>query len=128
MNKKYKSISNPDELNKYLQHTSFISWIILGFVMVVLLLFFVWTFIFKIEVKLQGKAEVNDGYIQFYIDENDFKKISVGNKVYIAGKESTIVSVENKNALASKIDLADGEYTYVIVIKEMRPIDFLIGS
>lgn len=127
MKEKDISISSPEELNKHLQSSSFVTWIILGMSILAMLGFFIWSFIFKIPVKLSGTAMVEAGQATLVVEEKNKDKLEVGQKVYILDKEG-VVSFINDKPVVLNLDLADGNYTYRtdIVIKEIRPIDFLI--
>lgn len=128
MNKKSVSISNPDELNKHLQSSSVSTWIALGAVISLLVAFFVWSFIYKLPVKLSGIASVISGQASLKVDEKVLDKVEVGQKVYISNQEGVITFDSENKPVVLNLDLKDGEYTYRtdIVIKEIRPIDFLI--
>lgn len=127
MKKKTINFSGPDDLNKHLQHTSPITWIILSFASVALVAFFVWSSIFIMHIKVAGEAVVKNGEVTLSIEEDDLKKLSVGQSFYIADKEGTVVSFDdNGNALLSYFDLADGSYSDLAYGK--RPIEFLIGK
>ena len=129
MSKKNKNIgiTNPDELNKHLQYTSISTWIILGAVILSLAGLFTWSFIYKIQEKITGKASISSGAVTLTIEESQKPRLAVGQKVYIADKVGEIKSIDDGNPVISLFDLEDGSnYTYTIVVKEMRPIDFLI--
>lgn len=129
MSKKNKNIgiTNPDELNKHLQYTSITTWIVLGAVILSLAGLFTWSFIYKIQEKITGKASISSGAVTLTIKESQKPRLAVGQKVYIADKVGEIESIADGNPVVSLFDLEDGsDYTYTIVIKEMRPIDFLI--
>ena len=129
MSKKNKNIgiTNPDELNKHLQYTSISTWIILGAVILSLAGLFTWSFIYKIQEKITGKASISSGAVTLTIEESQKPRLAVGQKVYIADKVGEIKSIDDGNPVVSLFDLEDGSnYTYTIVVKEMRPIDFLI--
>lgn len=127
MKNKDVSISSPDELNKHLQHTSPLTWIILSVVTALLLGFFVWSAVFKMKIKLSGEAVINNGEVTLTLDEDDLKKLSVGQSFYIANKEGTVVSFDdNDMPILSHFDLADGSYSDIAYGK--RPIEFLIGK
>lgn len=120
-------ISNPDELNKHLQYTSVTTWVVLGAVVISLVGLFTWSFIYKIAVeKITGEAVVSSGAVTLTIEESQKSRLAVGQKVYIANKVGKILSIEDGEPIVSLFELADNNYTYTIVIKEMRPIDFLI--
>ena len=125
----YQGISNPDELNKRLQKTSPVTWIILGIVIAILASFFAWSVIHKINIRLFAKATVIDKNVTLHINDSDLNKLKVNQKVYISGKEGKILSFdESNNPVVSEFDLKNDEYTCYIVIKQMRPVDFLIGK
>lgn len=127
--KKYsKNISSPEELNKYLQHSSLLTWIILGVVGAILISFFTFSFIYKVDVKLTGSAIIKDKEVTLNIAKNDLKKVKVGQKVYINSLEGIIEEVKpDEQPIVSYFPLDDGTYDYKIILKQMRLIDFLIG-
>ena len=121
------AINNPDELNKHLQYTSITTWIVLGAVILSLAGLFTWSFVYKIQEKITGKASISSGAVTLTIEESQKPRLAVGQKVYIADKVGEIKSINDGNPVVSLFDLEDGSnYTYTIVVKEMRPIDFLI--
>ena len=128
MKKQEIRISNPEEFNKHLQHTSTVTWIILGLVTALLISFFVWSCIYKLTIKLTGKADISGGEVTLHVKDSDLKKLQVGQKVYIENKEGQILSFLDKQPVVSTFELSDGEYTYNVVIGEMRPVDFLLGK
>ena len=129
MSKKNKNIgiTNPDELNKHLQYTSVTTWIILGAVILSLAGLFTWAFVYKIQEKITGKALITSGVVTLNVEESQKPRLATGQKVYIADKVGEILSIDEGNPVVSLFDLEDGSnYTYTIVVSEMRPIDFLI--
>lgn len=128
MKKEKISIANPDELNKHLQYTSPTTWIILGIVMALLLSFIVWSCIFKIKIKITGTASINNNEVTIHIEEADKNKIEVGQKVYISNLEGEIKEIVNDEPVITTFELPNGDYSYYIVIKEMKPIDFLTNT
>ena len=129
MKKERASVSNPDELNKYLQKTSFVVWFILGIVVSILLSFFVWSMIYKVKVKISGLADISSGEVTLHVEEKSLKQLEIGQKVYIQNQELEISSLDdNKQPTVTKSTLEDGEYPYYIVVKEVKPIEFLIGK
>lgn len=129
MSKKNKNIgiTNPDELNKHLQYTSITTWIVLGAVILSLAGLFTWSFVYKIQEKITGNASISSGAVTLTIEESQKPRLAVGQKVYIADKVGEILSFDDGSPVVSLFDLEDGSnYTYTIVVKEMRPIDFLI--
>lgn len=128
MKKNNKTITNPDELNKNLQYSSPITWIILTSVVFLLLGFFVWSCIYSITFKLTGMASINEGQVTLVIEERSISKLQVGQKVYIAGQEGEILSIKDDQPVVSTFSLQDGDYEYYIVIGEKKPIEFLLGK
>ena len=128
MEKKNASIASPDELNKHLQQTNPFTWIILGLVTVILLGFFVWSFIFKLQIKLTGTALIESGNVTLEVNRAELNKLKVDQKVLIGEKEGKIISLkEDGQPNISKFELSDGEYKYIIIV-EQRPADFLLGK
>ena len=129
MKKKAQTISNPEELNKYLQRTSPSTWIVLGLIVTILLGFFVWSFVYKFKTKITGLATITSGEATLNVNNADLGKLEVGQKVYINDKEGEILSFyDNGQPKVSAFTLDNGTYTYTIFLKEMRPIDFVIGK
>ena len=128
MKNKQVRISNPDELNKHLQHTSFFTWLILGVAISLLAGFFVWSLLYKMTIKIKGTANVTNHVAVLLLEDSDLDKLKVGQKVYIQDKEGEILSFENKQPVISTFELSDGEYTYKVIIGEKTPFDFLLGK
>ena len=127
MKKNNVSISNPDELNKHLQHTSLFTWLSLGVVSLLLIGFFVWSSVFKLHIKITGQALVSGGEVTLNIDKNALHKLSINQSFYINGKEGTIISFnESGQPMLSLYDLPDGNYDDIAYGK--RPIEFLVGK
>lgn len=125
--KKTVSITNPDDLNKNLQYTSPLTWIILSSVAIMLLGFFVWSSVFKMRIKISGEASIVSGEVTLNISEDDLNKLAIGQSFYIKGQEGKILSFnENGQPVVSSYDLADGSYEEIAYGK--RPIEFLIGK
>ena len=127
MKKKAINISNPDDLNKHLQHTSPFTWIVLSAVAIMLLGFFAWSSIFKMRIKINGEAVISGGEVTLTIEQDDLTKLSVGQSFYIENKEGKILSFnENGQPVVSSYELADGSYENIAFGK--RPIEFLVGK
>lgn len=127
--KKNVNISNPDELNKHLQYSSPVTWIVLSAVLLLLAGFFTWSVLFKFVVKITGTATISSGQVTLNIQPSSLRKLQVGQKVYISEKEGEILSFdENDQPVITNFAIDDGEYPYYVVIKIARPIDFLISK
>ena len=127
MKKQQVRISNQEEFNKHLQHTSLATWIVLGLVVAMLIAFFAWSFLSKLTVRFSGQAEVLSGAVTINMTSSELKKVKVGSKIYINDIEGEIISFTNNQPVVSNFALEDGEYTYVAV-GEARPIDFLLNK
>ena len=125
MKKNKPVISNPDELNKHLQHNSPTTWVVLITVTALLIGLFVWSSIYKLVIKVTGTATIFNGEVTLAVREKDLKKLAIGQTVSISNQEGKILSFNDGQPIVSPFDLVNGEYTYSIVIGEKRPIEFL---
>lgn len=125
MKKTPPNISNPDELNQHLQRTSVSTWIVLGVVIALLLSFFSWSIIQKVPLRLSGIATLENQKAVLKVEEEDVKKLAIGQKVVISGIEGSILLFPDGIPLAGDFDLDDGEYPFTVVYREIRPIQFL---
>ncbi len=64
MSKKNQSINNPDELNKILQKTNPIVWIVLGIVLLLLVALFVWASFTTLDVNVLVDGELIEKQIR----------------------------------------------------------------
>jgi len=129
MKKKQVRISNPDELNKNLSYNSPVTWIVLGTVILLLVGFFAWSLIYKIQIKLFGTVTNTSGAITLILkDESKLGEIKVGQKVYVTGDEGVISSIDG-SIKVSDITLADGQsLDCYVVINELKPIEFWFNN
>ena len=129
MKKKQVKISNLDELNKNLSYNSPVTWIVLGTVILLLVGFFAWSLIYKIQVKLFGTVTNTSGAITLILkDESKSGEIKVGQKVYVTGDEGVISSIDG-SIKVSDITLADGQsLDCYVVINELKPIEFWFNN
>ena len=124
-----KRISTPEKLNEHLQATSPITWILLGVIILCLVGFFVWAMVANITYKLEGSVSVVDGVISINYDENKKEEIKPNQKIIINDIEGEITNISEDGVINISIDdLADGNYQYVIILKEIHPIEYLIDK
>lgn len=129
MKKNTTNVSNPDELNKYLQNASPVTWIILFLVVVMIAGFFAWSFFARIKVRIIGNASISNHVATLHVEEKDLERLEVGQVVTINNQEGKILSFnDDKTPVVSSFTLDDGEYTYSITVREIRPIDFFTGK
>lgn len=126
MKKHTKSITNPDELNKNLQYSSPITWIILSIIFFLLVGFFAWSCLYKIQITLSGNAIIDDGVATLNVERRHIRDLKEGQKVVIGDQEGEILSIEDGVPTLTTFSLEDGEYKYLIYVKETTPIQFLI--
>ena len=125
--KKNISISSPDDLNKNLQYSSPVTWIVLSLIIFLLAGLFVWASIYKIKFKLTGMANVSAGQVTLIdFEASSLEKLEAGQKIYISGIEGEILSIEDNQITFSSFPLEDADYPYYIVLREAKPIDFLL--
>ena len=127
MKKPAPSISNPDELNKRLQRTSPVAWVSLAVCVLAMAGFLAWSFLYRFQDKIVGSAHIDNGQATLVVDASKKNKLAVGQKVYIAKQVGEIVSLNNDNLVVSSFSLPNGDYTNTVV-REVRPVDFLIGG
>lgn len=126
MKKQDVHISSPEELNKHLQHSSPVTWIILFATIAILIAFFAWSFIYKLKVKITGTATVNSGVATLVVDQQSSSQLKEGQTIHISNAEGLLSYNDQDEPIVSNLTLDDGEYSFYIVIKEIRPIDFVI--
>lgn len=124
-----KNISGPEELDKILKRTNPVVWIVLGVHILLLLNFFLWTIFATIEQKVEMTAVVSDRSVAIYSEEESVKSIAAGQKVYIEDEAGTVLSVEDDGTvLISDMPLKDGAYKCKIIIREIKPVEFLMNK
>lgn len=125
MNSKYKRIQSPDQLDKHLKSTNPLTWISLIAVILALLGFFIWSFAATITFKITGIAKVEAGEILLNIQANRLKEIKIDQKVYILDQVGYVSSIkEDGQPVVSGFTLADQEYPFVLVVKQIHPIEY----
>ena len=79
MKKQQIRISNQEEFNKHLQHTSPATWIVLGLVVALLIAFFAWSFLFKLTVRFSGQADIVGGEVTLHISKEKLSHLRIIN-------------------------------------------------
>ena len=122
-------ISGPEELDKILKKTNPLVWVVLGVIIALLLDLFLWAFLGTLEQKVSLPAKVSETKVAAFADETSKESLAVGQKVYIGDKEGTILSIENDGKVTiSEVPVADGEYDCYVVIRQIKPINFLLDE
>ena len=125
MKKNAPTISNPDELNHHLQHTSLGTWVVFGVVVALLAGLFAWGFFGTLTLKITGMASVVDGQASLVVSSIDRAKLAQGQKVYILQQEGEITSLSKEKPLAASFALVDGEYPFTVVLRVIHPIELM---
>ena len=128
MKKNITSISSPEELNKRLQSTSFVTWLILILVSFILIGFFIWASVFELPIKVTGSAMISSEEVTLNVDHDDLNLLKEGQIVTIKDQKGEILSLHDGQPAVSGFDLDDGEYTCHIVVSEKRLISFVFGG
>ena len=64
-----------------------------------------------------------------YLNETNLDKLAVGQKVYIGDKEAEVLSVgDDGKVKVSQVPIADGDYDCYVVIRQIKPISFLLSE
>lgn len=122
-------ISSPEQLNDYLHVTNPGIWVFLAVIILLLVGFFAWSFVGKLETT--AKAEAYSTGDEVMIMTSEAYDLKAGMKVRIMDREMTITYVEKDEegtrALAPA-ELPAGQYDAEVVLESISPIGFLIGQ
>ena len=122
-------ISSPEQLTDYLRVTNVGMWVIFSVILLLLAAFFAWASIGKLETTAAGKAAVTEGAARITVIDN--AEVSPGMTVRMGKAESRVVEVtQDERGLViayAPVNLANGNYDAVIVVKSVSPISFLFA-
>ncbi len=123
-------LASPEELKDYLHVTNAGVWVFIVMICLLLAGFFAWASIGKLETTVAGRAAVTDGTARVTVIDN--VRVAPGMTVRIGGKEALVSEVREDEmgfTLAFvPVDLANGNYTAVIVVESVSPISFLLTA
>ena len=130
--KSIERISSPEDLSNYLHVTRPSVWLILAAVILMLLGMLVWSSIASIDSFATGTAEVKDGTMKIYFDNEQIAKNVEGSMTVVAGEsESRIRSVGTDDLgtlfAVAQTDLKDGSYTVHVIFKQTRVLSLLFN-
>ena len=121
-------ISAPEQLNDYLHVTNVGVWALLAIIVLLLVAFFSWASLGRLETHATAKASVQDGTAMITVVEN--AAIYPGMTVRMGGSEFQISDVTKDDmgfTLAyAPANLASGNYDAIIVVETLSPISFLL--
>lgn len=128
--KALERISSPEQLTEYLRVTNPGIWVVLLAVILVLGGLFAWATVGTLETRVDAVVIVEDHVARVVSKET--VSLDVGMKVYVAGYEAVIVSLERdeygRSVGKGELLLPDGTYDAKVVVEQTKPIDFLLKS
>ena len=121
-------IAAPEQLNDYLHVTNVGVWALLTVIILLLVAFFSWASLGKLETIAAAKATIQDGTAQITVVEN--AEITIGMTVRMGDAEFRVSDV-GKDEMGftvaySPVNLPDGNYDAEIVVETLSPISFLL--
>ena len=123
-------ISSPEQLKDYLHVTNVGIWALLTIIILLLVAFFAWASLGKLETTARARALVRDGSAQITVVEN--VEVVSGMTVRIGDSEFRISQVTKDEMgltiASAPVNLVDGNYDAVIVIETVSPINFLLTA
>jgi len=123
-------IASPEQLNDYLRATKPGVWILLSVIILVLVAFFAWASIGRLETKVSGKAVVVDGKAEISILSD--AEVTAGMTVRMGDVEFAVSSVDEdeygRPVAYAPVNVANGNYDVEIVVESISPIAFLLST
>ena len=128
--KSLDKISSPESLGDYLHVTSPSVWLILAAIILLLAGVLAWSSFANIDSFASGSAQVEDGSMQIYFDNEQIaRKVAVGMTVKVGETESRIESVgtdaEGHLFASAASTLPDGTYSARVVYRQTKILSLL---
>ncbi len=121
-------IASPEQLNDYLHVTNVGVWALLTIIILLLVAFFSWASLGKLETTAAARATVQDGTAQITMLE--YAEVVSGMTVRMGDAEfrlSEVTKDETGFAVAyAPVNLVNGNYDAVVVLETVSPISFLL--
>ncbi|MBR1507340.1 MAG: hypothetical protein IJ619_05000 [Eubacterium sp.] len=125
-------ISSPEQLSEYLRVTTPGIWIVLASIVLLLTGILVWSAVGVLETTKEAKAVVSDGRASVAVISSDDEELKTGMTLRVASGEYIISELEEddygRTVAVAQVSLPDGTYDAEIVVEEIHPISFLLGS
>lgn len=125
-------ISSPEQLSEYLRVTTPGIWIVLASIVLLLTGILVWSAVGVLETTKEAKAVVSDGRASVAVISSDDEELKTGMTLRVASGEYIISELEEddygRTVAVARVSLPDGTYDAEIVVEEIHPISFLLGS
>jgi len=125
-------ISSPEQLSEYLRVTTPGIWIVLASIVLLLTGILVWSAVGVLETTKEAKAVVSNGRASVAVISSDDEELKTGMTLRVASGEYIISELEEddygRTVAVAQVSLPDGTYDAEIVVEEIHPISFLLGS
>ena len=123
-------ISTPDQLSAYLRVTNPGIWLVLIAVLLLLLGMLAWSFVGNLETTVEARVIVEDRTARVITAGTE--TMEKGMTLLVNETEFLITSVSEdefgRMIGTAEVTLPDGVYGGVVVVEQIRPIDFLLES
>lgn len=121
-------IAAPEQLNDYLHVTNVGVWALLTIIILLLVGFFAWASLGKLETVATAKAAVQDGTARITVVE--YAEITAGMTIRMGNEEFRVSDVDRDEmgftVAYAPVNLLDGNYDAEIVVEVLSPISFLL--
>ena len=125
-------ISSPEQLSEYLRVTTPGIWIVLASIVLLLTGILVWSAVGVLETTKEARAVASDGRASVAVISSDDEELKTGMTLRVASGEYIISELEEddygRTVAVAQVSLPDGTYDAEIVVEEIHPISFLLGS
>ena len=144
-----KKVTSPEQLNDYVKVSNPGIWMFLSAVTVLLIAFFIWGFVGKLDTTYLCPAVSSEGSLNCYVSEKQGSELGNLLSVTVDGQEYPVVSISQEPVRAdflsdyvrhisgfgeddwvyivtAQTDLSNGVHEAVICTERVSPISFLI--
>ena len=130
--KTLERISSPEQLSDYLRVTNPGIWIILSAVILILVGMMSWAAVGTLETRADASAVVSDGKACIVLTGTNNAELKSGMPVHVTSMDYMISEVETdeygRSVAYAEVSLPDGTYEAEVVVEEIHPIQFLLGT
>lgn len=128
-----EKVKSPDSLDNYIQVTSPSIWVVLISVIVLLIGFCFWSVFGNVNNSVSTIVRVRNGTAVCFVLINNRDTVTEGMKVRFKNSEGLIEKIENGSedsyyaTLSGIYVIDDGYYEGEIILKQYKPISFIIN-
>ena len=131
--KTIERISSPEQLNDYLKVTKPAVWAVMAAVIILLAGFLIWGSFTYIGSSVKGRAEVTDGKMTIYFEDDEFaRNVQEGMNVTVGETKSTIMDVgydrDGSIFAQAQTQLDDGTYDANVMYRQTQVLSLLFSS